>query len=87
MLAPPSTAQNRDLVVDMVRDSPQTLTSLDSTFGLLMHSVISECDDHRLVKRVLDIYKQNNITPLLLYGPRVSCLAAPACSLYCCRHC
>lgn len=59
----------------MVKDSPETLTSLGSGSGLLLHNVISDCDDYRLLKKFLELSKKNDITPLLLYGSHVS----PAC--------
>eukprot|EP00193_Tetraselmis_chui_P020832 CAMPEP_0177792786 /NCGR_PEP_ID=MMETSP0491_2-20121128/24713_1 /TAXON_ID=63592 /ORGANISM="Tetraselmis chuii, Strain PLY429" /LENGTH=1607 /DNA_ID=CAMNT_0019315229 /DNA_START=622 /DNA_END=5445 /DNA_ORIENTATION=+ len=57
-----------DVLWDMVKDSPETLTSLGSGTGLLLHNVISDCDDYRLLKKFLELSKKNEITPLLLYG-------------------
>ena len=62
-----------DTLLDMVKESPETLTSLGSSMGLLIHRVVSECDDHQLLKRFLELTKKNNITPLLPYGPSVCC--------------
>jgi hypothetical protein len=61
-----------DVLWDMVKDSPETLTSLGSGTGLLLHNVISDCDDYRLLKKFLELSKKNEITPLLLYGSHVS---------------
>lgn len=55
----------------MVKEFPETLTSLGSGMGLLLHKVVSHCDDHKLLKRFLELAKKNSITPLLPYGPRV----------------
>mmetsp|Transcript_37622 Transcript_37622/g.106269 ORF Transcript_37622/g.106269 Transcript_37622/m.106269 type:complete len:1580 (-) Transcript_37622:421-5160(-) len=58
-----------DILLDMVKDFPQTLTSLGSNQGLLLHRVIAECDDHKLLKKFLELTKKHSITPLLPYGP------------------
>eukprot|EP00873_Tetraselmis_striata_P005838 jgi/Tetstr1/426102/TSEL_016432.t1 len=57
-----------DVLWDMVKDSPETLTSLGSGTGLLLHNVIADCDDYRLLKKFLELSKKNDITPMLLYG-------------------
>lgn len=60
------------MMIEMVKGSPQTLMSLGDKSDLLMHSVMNECDDLRLAKRMLDLYGSHEFTPLLPYGPKVS---------------
>eukprot|EP00951_Prasinocladus_malaysianus_P049680 scaffold672472_cov50-Prasinocladus_malaysianus.AAC.1 len=58
-------------MVEMVKEYPQTLTSLGANSGIIMQVAMHECDDNRLVKWLLELYKDAGVTPLLPYGPKV----------------
>lgn len=62
------------MVIEMVKDFPQSLMSLGEDSLTLMHSIIQGADDLRLAKRMLELYEKSDITPLLPYGPKVGAL-------------